>query len=113
MEKKIKTKLSETEDIAQKPITISDEPNRFVIQKADKEEIYEINKNKNFEIISRMKDTSLERIKGQSNLSYEAFGLLGVFSSNSTQYLVVISEAAFVGEILKSKIYQITKVSNF
>jgi len=110
MEKINKLKIRETDYILHKPLSISDEPNKFVIQKAGSENFYEINKNKNFHIISRIKDANSEPINGPRNSSYEAYGILGVFSSDSTEYLIVISEAIFVGDILNSKIYQITNV---
>jgi hypothetical protein len=110
MEKNNKLKMRETDYILHKPLTISDEPNKFVIQKAGNEDFYEINKNKNYKIISRIKDANSEPINGPTNSSYEAYGILGVFSSDSTEYLIVISEAIFVGDILNSKIYQIKNV---
>ncbi len=109
-------KLKKNKESIIKPLTINEETHRFIIRKYEKDEIYEIKKSKTSAIIIKLSNFIFEtNNKIKKNESHECYGILGKFNSNITDYLITISDAEYIGEILKSKIYQITKVciSNF
>jgi len=111
MEANLNSKLKKANSTFHKNLIINEEENRFVIQKLDEVEIYEIKKTKNITIINKMYNDSY--IRNKENSSHEAYGILGILTTISTDYLIVITEASFIGEILKSNIYRITKVKFF
>ena len=85
----------------------------IVIQYINKQEIYENKKTNVIYIPSIRKintnSKSFLNLK-KENRSFEIYGIIGEFTTNYTDYLILISEAELIGEILKSKIYKIKKV---
>lgn len=111
MEANSNMKLKKINADLNKNLIISDEENRFIIQKLNEQETFEIKKTKNITIINKMYCNSY--IQNKDNNINKAYGILGILTTMNTDYLIVISEASFIGEILKSKIYRITKVKIF
>lgn len=93
-----------------KPIRVFEEENRFLIQKENVDEIYEIQKTKNINIINKINFSHSKSENKHQSRTYECYGILGLFNAEHTDYLILISDAIFVGEILKSKFYKISKV---
>lgn len=51
-------------------------------------------------------------INKNENTSIKCYGILGIFKSIKTDYLILISNVEIIGDIFDSKIYKIKKVKN-
>ncbi len=79
---------------------------KFIINKLDNNKIFEIKRtNINKKIYFPI--SSIDKIIDNSQKCY---GIIGIFKSIKTNYLILISNAEFLGEIFNSKIFKIKKV---
>ena len=86
---------------------------KFIIKRKDSEKIFEIfriNKPKN---LYNSINQSMKIFKEKEIISNRCYGIIGVFKSIKTDYLIIISNAEFIGEIFDSKILKIKKVKHY
>jgi hypothetical protein len=85
--------------------------NKFIINKLDKNKTFEIKRTNKFKRIYVPINNSIESIRDEKEIfSQKCFGIIGLFKSIKTDYLILISNAEYIGDIFNSKIFKIKKV---
>ncbi len=105
--------MSKNKHTFKKPLLINEEENRFLIIQANRDDVFEVKKTKTHMILNKIHylNSNVMYKSHTPSSSYECYGILGIFKSDYTDYLMIISEASSIGDILGSKIYKIEKVT--